>query len=60
MEIKILTNDDGVVVSTTVRVDNLDSEENLKKVFVSFIKFLHKSGAKFPDELGKIMKDFEQ
>lgn len=59
MEIKILSNDDGVVVSTTVKVDDLESEENLKKVFVSFIKFLRKSGAAFPKELENIMEDFK-
>ncbi len=48
------------MVSTVVKVDNLSTEENLKKVFLSFVTFLDKSGAKFPDELGKIMKDFEQ
>lgn len=60
MEIKLICNDNGIIVSTAVKVDNLSTEENLKEVFFSFVKFLDKSGAKFPEELQQIMKDFEQ
>ena len=60
MEIKLICNDNGIIVSTAVKVDNLSTEENLKEVFFSFIKFLDKSGAVFPEELQQIMKEFEQ
>lgn len=60
MEIKLICNDNGVMISTAVKVDNLDTEENLKKVFLAFIKFLDKSGAEFPEELHNIMKEFGQ
>jgi hypothetical protein len=60
MEIKLICNDRGIMISTAVKVDNLSTEENLKKVFLSFVTFLDKSGAVFPDELQEIMKDFEQ
>jgi hypothetical protein len=36
------------------------AKENLKEVFFSFVKFLDKSGAVFPEELQQIMKEFEQ
>jgi hypothetical protein len=60
MEIKLICNDNGIIVSTVVKVDNLSTEENLKEVFFSFVKFLDKSGAVFPKELQQIMKEFEQ
>lgn len=60
MEIKLICNDNGIIVSTAVKVDNLSTEENLKEVFFSFIKFLDKSGAVFPEELQQIMKEFGQ
>lgn len=60
MEIKLICNDNGIIVSTAVKVDNLSTEENLKEVFFSFVKFLDKSGAVFPEELQQIMKEFEQ
>jgi hypothetical protein len=60
MEIKLICNDNGIIVSTAVKVDSLSTEENLKEVFFSFVKFLDKSGAVFPEELQQIMKEFEQ
>jgi hypothetical protein len=58
MEIKLICNDDDVVISTSVNVEHLETEENLKKVFIAFIKFLDKSGAVFPEELEAIMQEF--
>jgi len=58
MEIKLNCEDDGVVVSTTIKVDNLETEESLQKVFISFVKFLEKCGAEFPEEILDVLKDF--
>lgn len=59
MEIKINCEDDGVIVATTIIVDNLETEESLQKVFVSFVKFLEKCGAEFPEEILEIAKDYK-
>ena len=58
MEIKLICNDNGVTISTSVEVDDLSTEENLKTVLLSVIKFLDKSGAEFPEELQDIMAEF--
>ena len=58
MEIKLICNDNGVTISTSVEVDDLSTEENLKTVLLSVIKFLDKSGAEFPEELQDIMEEF--
>lgn len=59
MNIKLECNDDGVVVSTTLKIESLETEEELQEVFLKFIKFIRKCGAKFPDELEQIEKEFK-
>jgi hypothetical protein len=58
MNIKLECDDDGVVVSTTLKIESLETEEDLQEVFLKFIKFIRKCGAKFPAELEQIEKDF--
>lgn len=58
MEIKLICENNDVTSSIAVKVDNLTTEENLKKVLVSFIKFLNSSGATFPKELLDIMEEY--
>lgn len=58
MEIKLICENNDVTSSIAVKVDNLTTEENLKKVLVSFIKFLNASGATFPAELLDIMEEY--
>jgi hypothetical protein len=58
MEIKLICENNDVTSSIAVKVDNLTTEENLKKVLVSFIKFLNASGATFPEELLDIMEEY--
>jgi hypothetical protein len=60
MNIKLECDDDGVVVSTTLKIDSLETEEDLQEVFIKFIKFIRKCGAKFPEELDQIEREFNQ
>jgi hypothetical protein len=60
MNIKLECDDDGVVVSTTLKIDSLETEEDLQEVFIKFIKFIRKCGAKFPEELDQIEREFDQ
>jgi hypothetical protein len=60
MNIKLECDDDGVVVSTTLKIDSLETQEDLQEVFIKFIKFIRKCGAKFPEELEQIEKEFNK
>ena len=60
MNIKLECDDEGVVVSTTLKIDSLETEEDLQEVFIKFIKFILKCGAKFPEELEQIEKEFNE
>ena len=60
MNIKLECDDDGVVVSTTLKIDSLETEEDLQEVFMKFIKFIRKCGAKFPEELEQIEQEFRK
>ena len=60
MEIKLECDDEGVVVSTMLKIDSLETEEDLQEVFMKFIKFIRKCGAKFPEELEQIEKEFNK
>jgi len=60
MNIKLECDDEGVVVSTTLKIDSLETEEDLQEVFIKFIKFIRKCGAKFPEELEQIEKEFNE
>ena len=60
MNIKLECDDGGVVVSTTLKIDSLETEEDLQEVFIKFIKFIRKCGAKFPEELDQIEREFNQ
>ena len=61
MNIKLeCDDDDGVVVSTTLKIDSLETEQDLQEVFMKFIKFIRKCGAKFPEELEQIEKEFNK
>ena len=60
MNIKLECDDEGVVVSTTLKIDSLETEEDLQEVFIKFIKFIRKCGAKFPEELAQIEKEFNE
>ena len=60
MNIKLECDDEGVVVSTTLKIDSLETEEDLQEVFIKFIKFIRKCGAKFPEELEQIEKEFNK
>ena len=60
MNIKLECDDDGVIVSTTIEVKSLDTEQDLQEVFLKFIKFVRKCGAKFPEELEQIEQEFRK
>jgi len=60
MNIKLECDDEGVVVSTMLKIDSLETEEDLQEVFIKFIKFIRKCGAKFPEELEQIEKEFNK
>lgn len=60
MNIKLECDDDGVVVSTTLKIDSLETEEELQEVFMKFLKFIRKCGAKFPEELEQIEQEFRK
>jgi hypothetical protein len=60
MNIKLECDDDGVIVTTTIEIESLDTEEDLQEVFFKFIKFVRKCGAKFPEELEQIEKEFKK
>jgi hypothetical protein len=60
MNIKLECDDDGVLVSATLKIDSLETEEDLQEVFMKFIKFIRKCGAKFPEELEQIEREFKQ
>ena len=60
MNIKLECDDDEVVVSTTLKIDSLETEEELQEVFMKFLKFIRKCGAKFPEELEQIEQEFRK
>ena len=60
MNIKLECDDEGVVVSTTLKIESLETEEDLQEVFMKFIKFIRQCGAKFPDELEQIEQEFKK
>jgi len=60
MNIKLECDDEGVVVSTTLKIDSLETEEELQEVFMKFLKFIRKCGAKFPEELEQIEQEFRK
>jgi hypothetical protein len=60
MNIKLECDDDGVVVHTTLKIDSLETEQELQEVFMKFIKFIRKCGAKFPEELEQIEQGFRK
>ena len=43
-----------------LKIDSLETEEDLQEVFIKFIKFIRKCGAKFPEELEQIEKEFNK
>jgi len=60
MNIKLECDDDGVLVSTTLKIESLETEQDLQEVFMQFIKFIRKCGAKFPEELEHIEREFRK
>lgn len=60
MNIKLECDDDGVTVTTVIEVQSLETEQELQEVFFKFIKFVRKCGAKFPEELEQIEKEFKK